>query len=195
MGDLPALRAHLERLDRVIVAFSGGADEPLLGGETGALVVFGGGVLRQLREREVGVAQLQRRLCELGLEGAEAGEVGTERHHAEVGLVAEHREQEHLVPVGLQRRHRVDDALGAVRIGLRAFAVDAVEEVEDTPADGRFDGFHDGQPTDGSGWSDGSRSPSERSAAESTARSDATMMFGSLPIPHRVVCPASTVST
>ena len=74
------------------------------------------------------------------LERLEPGEIGAERHHAEVGLVAEHREQQRLVAVGLTSDCTASsDALARLRVGLRAGAVDAVEEVEHAPPDRRLD--------------------------------------------------------
>ncbi len=119
----------------------------LLGREPGALVVFGRRVLRQLGERHVGVDEGERRGRQLVLERLEPGQIGAERHHPEVGLVAEHGEHEGLVTVVDERLHRVGDALPGLRIRLRARAVDLVEEVEHAPSHARFDRIHDSQAT------------------------------------------------
>ena len=77
------------------------------------------------------------------LERLEPGEVGPERHHAEVGLVAEHRDAQRLVAVGLERRDRVDDALAGFGLALGPIAVDAVEEVQNAPTDRRRHRIHE----------------------------------------------------
>ena len=106
-------------------------------------------VLGQLGERDVRVDELERRAAELVLELLQPGEVGTEHHHAEVGLVPEHREQQRLVAVVDERLHRVDDPLARLRIGIGAGTVDLVEEVEDAPPDAGLDRCHALQATDG----------------------------------------------
>ena len=77
--------------------------------------------------------------AQLVLERLEPGEIGAERHHPEVGLVAEHREQQRLVAVGLERRApRRATRLPACG-SASARAVDPVEEVEHAPPDRRLD--------------------------------------------------------
>jgi len=72
---------------------------------------------------------------ELVLERLQASEIGSERHDADVGLVAEHREHQHLMTVVLQRRDRVEHALGRTRVAVDPLTVDPVEEMQDAPTD------------------------------------------------------------
>ena len=115
--------------------------------EPGAFVVLGCAVLRLLGERHVRVHGHQRRREQLALEALQSGEVGSERDHAEVGFVPEHRQRQRLVAVGFECGERVADVLGGTRIALGALTIDAVVEVENTPADRRNYLFHGAERT------------------------------------------------
>ena len=118
------------------------ADEILFGREPLAFLVFGRAVLRELGERQVRPHGHQRRREQLGLERLEPREVRTERHHAEVGLVTEHRHAHGLMPVGLERRDRIGDALAGFGIALGAITVDPVIEMQNAPTDRRRHRVH-----------------------------------------------------
>ena len=95
--------------------------------------------------RAVGFRLTKRGAGELVLELLESRQVGTQRHHPEVGLVAEHREHQGLMrPVGGERGQRVEHTLGRTGLGLEA-ALDPVEEVQKMPAkelvDSRYNKF------------------------------------------------------
>ena len=77
------------------------------------------------------------------LERLKPSDVGPERHDAELGLVAEHREHQHLVPVGLERRDGIEDTLRPAGLGVGSGAVQLVEEMEDAPPLRRLNGFHE----------------------------------------------------
>ena len=111
------------------------ADRPLAFGrqlrvETGLQVLLGQalGVLRQLGERHVGGHDLEAGGLEAGLEPAQPHPVRPDRHDTQVGLVAEHREGDHLWSVALARLDRGHHGL-AVGPGT-----DPAEQVEDPPA-------------------------------------------------------------
>ena len=103
--------------------------------QPGAFVVLGRRVLGRLGQRHERVRGHERRGEQLLLERLEPGEVGPERDHTEIGLVAEHRDAERLVTVGFERRDRVDDALRRARLALRPLPIDPVVEVQNAPAD------------------------------------------------------------
>ena len=111
--------------------------DALLGCEAGALVVLGRGVLRLLGERHVRVRSARAAPTAARSGTVQPGEVGPERHHAEVGLVAEHGEDERLVPVGLERRDASTTCFAGAGVALGPLAVDPVEEVQDAPTDRR----------------------------------------------------------
>ena len=101
------------------------------------LVVLGGRVLGELRQRDVGVVGDQRAGEQLLLEGVQPGQIRAEGHHPEIGLVAEHREHQRLVTVCFERRDGVHDPLRRAGILLRPLAVDSEEQVQHTPPDRR----------------------------------------------------------
>ena len=110
-------------------------NELLLRHQPRAFFVFGRAVLRQLGERHVRPHRLERRAEQLGLERLEPREIRAERHHAEVGLVPEHRHAHGLMPVGFERRDRIGDALAGLGIALGRVTIDAVVEMQNAPTD------------------------------------------------------------
>ena len=110
--------------------------------QPGAFVGLGRRVLGRLGQRHERVRGHERRGEQLLLERLEPGEVGPERDHTEIRLVAEHRDAERLVTVGFERRDRVDDALRRARLALGPLPIDAVVEMKNAPADGRRHRIH-----------------------------------------------------
>src|SRR5438128_556201 len=137
---LPVVRDALAPRDEAF--FELAAAEALLRCEPGALVVFGGAVLRLFGERHVRPDRLERRAEQLRLKRLEPREIGAEHHHAEVGLVAEHRHAHGLVPVGLERHDGIDDALARLGLALGPVTIDAIEEMQHAPTDRRRHRFH-----------------------------------------------------
>ena len=110
--------------------------QAFVGPESCPLVVFGLGVLGLLGQRHVRILGNQGRIEELLLEPLQTGQIRPDRHHADIGLVAQHRERDGLMVVGFEGRDRIDDAFDAARF-VAPGAIHPKVQVEHSPPDRR----------------------------------------------------------
>jgi hypothetical protein len=76
------------------------------------------------------------------LERLKSGQVGTQRHDAEIGLVPESSEGQDLVGVVDEPVDRIEHTLGSAGLVLGSRVVDPIEEVQDPPPRRRLNRIH-----------------------------------------------------
>ncbi len=84
-------------------------------------------ILRQLRQRDVAVDDVEPSALELGLEPTEPPQIDADRHDDQIGLVAEGGDRDDLVVIGDTSLDRGVDRLS---VGVRSRAAEQVEDAE-----------------------------------------------------------------